>query len=241
MIYISYRGKLGNQMFQYALARILSQKFNQKIDTRPPKFFFIEDEKTKDFKIYQKNILVDDANFLEILELENLNSTNIIISGYFQNKLFISKYCKKILELFNINYENKKGIFLHYRLGDFENYKNRVVAHEYYIYCLDELLKKSNEKVFISTDSLNHEKIKNLQKKYDAEIIVDTPENAIIYGLQFENKILSLGTFSWWIGFLGNQNNVYCPNIKEYAYGTDIFPLERWKTINRKKYLLKKK
>jgi hypothetical protein len=127
-------------MFQYALARILSQKFNQKIDTRPPKFFFIEDEKTKDFKIYQKNILVDDANFLEILELENLNSTNIIISGYFQNKLFISKYCKKILELFNINYENKKGIFLHYRLGDIEKEYNRLVAHEYYIYSLYEIL-----------------------------------------------------------------------------------------------------
>lgn len=237
MIYIAYRGRLGNKIFQYVLARILGDKFNQAVfeslDT-PSLPFIIQNKKNKNS--YKKNILVDDTNFLEILELENLCSTNIVISGYFQNKLFVSKYHKNILKLFDINFENKKGVFLHYRLGDFENYKNRVVAHEYYIYCLDELLKKSNEKVFISTDSLDHEKIKNLQKKYDAEIIVDTPENTMIYGLQFENKILSLGTFSWWIGFLGNQNNVYCPNIKEYGYGTDIFPLERWKSISKKEY-----
>lgn len=241
MIYIAYRGRLGNKLMQYVLARILGEKFDQFVSYSldVPDFPLIKTNIINK-KIYKKTILVDDDNFLEILESQNLNSTNLVLSGYFLNKLFVSKYHKNILKLFNINYENKKGVFLHYRIGDFRKYKNRLVAHEYYIYCLDEILKTSNEKIYMSTDSPDHDLIKNLQKKYEINLIEKSPKNTIIYGSQFENKILSLGTFSWWIGFLSNQNNVYCPNIKEYGYFTDIFPLERWKSVSEKEYLNKK-
>jgi hypothetical protein len=244
MIYITYRGRLGNKMFQYVLARILSEKFNQEIQNDPPDFSFTQ-EKIKNNKVYNKNILVDDNNFLEILELENIDSQNIIISGYFQNALLPLKYHKEILETININYKENKGIFIHYRLGDFITHKNGqlIPIEQYYIYCLDEILKTSKEKVYISTDSPEHNRIVYLQKKYKAKIIdVKKPRDAIIFGCQFKNKILSLGTFSWWIGFLGSQDNILCPNIKDFStYCPDIFPFKGWKVINKKDYYLKKK
>lgn len=242
MIYIGYRGRLGNKIFQYVLARILSEKFNQRINKSldKPEFSFTEKE-IINRKVYEKTILVDDNNFLEILELKNLNSTNLVLNGYFQNISFVSKYREKILEIIDINYQEKQGIFLHYRLGDLiTNRESIIPKEEYYTHCIDKILETSKEKVYISTDSPNHNLIKNLQEKYNATLIKGSPKDTIIYGSQFKNKILSFGTFSWWIGFLGNQNNVYCPNSKEYGYGADIFPLERWKSISKKEYLQKR-
>ena len=238
MIYVSYRGRLGNKLIQYVLARILGEKFDQFVSYSldVPDFPLIKTN-IINRKIYKKTILVDDDNFLEILESQNLNSTNLVVSGYFQNKLFLSKYHKNILKLFDINYENKKGIFLHYRLGDFQKFKIRWVAHEYYIYCLDEILKTSNEKIYVSTDSPDHDLIKNLQKKYEINLIKESPKDTIICGSQFENKILSLGTFSWWIGFLGNQNNIYIPYKKNWK---NFMFVEGWRGIAEKEYLNKK-
>jgi hypothetical protein len=238
MIYVTFRGRLGNQMFQYTLARILGEKFNQRIHTSSPDFPFIEENEIIK-RTYEKNILVDDNNFLQILESKNLDSTNFILSGYFQNRLFPLKYGKKILDCFNIEQRHKEReeIFIHYRLGDFP--EDNIPRPEYYIYCLDEILKTSNQKIYISTDSPQHDRIIDLQKKYEAKIVnFKKPREAIIYGSQFKNKILSFGTFSWWIGFLGNQNNIYCPNPKDHrGDGSDIFPLEGWKSISKKEYL----
>jgi hypothetical protein len=243
MIYLLYRGRLGNSIFQYALARILSEKFNQRVRDDAPSFFPFTKQNIFNEKIYKKNILVDDSNFLEILELKDLDSTNLIVSGYFANKLFLAKYHKKILDLIDIKSQQREGIFLHYRLGDLlREHKYRIVKHEYYIYCLNEILKTSNQKIFISSDSPRHALIRELQEKYNAQIILNNPTDTIIYGSSFQYKILSFGTFSLWVALLGNQDNVYCPNIKDYPnYKTDIFIFENWKTINKEKYLLKKK
>jgi hypothetical protein len=239
MISITYRGRLGNQIFQYILAQILSEEFDQKIITQSPDFSFNKSD-TGSEVIYDETIIVDDKNYREILKLEDIQK-NLHLNGFFQNKSFIKDYQNKIIQYLNIPKETKKGIFIHYRLGDNTARFQRIIDNNYYYYCLDEILKKSNEKIFVSSDSPNSDLIKHLIKKFGAELVNKNPQDTIIYGSQFENKILSSGTFSWWIGFLGNQNNIYCPNIKDYEiWHTDIF-LESWKTINKEKYLLKKK
>jgi len=243
MIYIAYRGRLGNRLIQYCLARILSKKFNEQISHPEIKFF--KPRYITNYKIHKKNILVDDNNFLEILQLENLEPANLVLSGYFQDKLFLSEYRKEILQLIKFTWEEKEGIFIHYRLGDCLTNNNGSIrlipAQEYYMYCLDEILKTSNQQVYISSDSPNHDRVTSLSKKYKANIInFENPIIAMFYGSQFKNKILSLGTFSWWIGFLGNQNNIYYPDGKECGYNRNIFNLEEWKYVKRKKYLLKK-
>jgi hypothetical protein len=240
MISIEYNnGRLGNRILKYALARILSEKFNQKIITNPPYFPFKKSDTGSEI-IYDETIILDDENFLEILNLKNIEK-NLHLKGFFQNKSFILNYKNEIKNILDIPSETKNGIFIHYRLGDNISKPKRVVNNNYYYYCLYEILKKSNEKIFVSTDSPNSTLIKDLIIKCGAELINKRPQNTIIYGSQFENKILSLGTFSWWIGFLGNQNNVYCPNINDYKiWHGDIF-LESWKTINREKYKSNKK
>lgn len=126
------------------------------------------------------------------------------------------------------------GIGLAYRLGDIAREK-WVINHKYYIYCLEKILEKSNKKIFITTDSPEDERIKDLIKNYNAEIITDEANNKILYFCKFKNKILSLGTYSWWIGFLGNQENIFCPFRDDYIHWHgDIFVFENWHTIKNK-------
>ena len=245
MIYIAYRGRLGNRLIQYGLARILSERFNERISHNQPENFIFKPSSIIKYKIHKKNILVDDNNFLEILKLKNLEPVNLVLNGYFQDKAFLSQYRKEILELTNSNDEEKEGIFIHYRLGDYlsneDGCKRLIPAKEYYEHCLDEILKVSNQEVYISSDSPNHDRVISLSKKYNAHIFNSKSAMSVIsYGSQFKNKILSLGTFSWWIGFLGVQNNIYCPDHKECRYGKNIFEVEGWKSVKRQKYVLKK-
>lgn len=240
MIQINYMGRLGNNIFQYCVAKLLSEKFNQKIVTTKPDFPFKNDLDIEP-KYYQKTISVNDDNFLEIFKLKNIEA-NLYINGFFQNKSFVLNYKNQIRQMFDMPTDTIEGIALSYRLGDLLLPPfGRVIKHEYYLYCLDKILNQKQQKLYISTDSLNHNLILDLINRYDAEIITDSPANKIIYLSKCTNKVLSLGTFSWWIGFLGNQNNIYYPNKDEYlSWHGDIFVFDEWNKINKQNYILTK-
>lgn len=104
---------------------------------------------------------------------------------------------------------------------------NRFLNINYYEEALS-----GTKKGFISSDSLNDDLIHTLSSKFFLQKFENSPEETIIYASRFSNKILSLGTFSWWIGFLGNQNSVICPNQSKYPkWHGDIFPILDWRQM----------
>jgi hypothetical protein len=57
-----------------------------------------------------------------------------------------------------------------------------------------------------------------------------SPSEVIDFGKNFNNIILSEGTFSWWIGFLSQAETIFC-NKRDYFWHGDIF-LDRWKKLS---------
>jgi hypothetical protein len=51
----------------------------------------------------------------------------------------------------------------------------------------------------------------------------------LTFGKNFNNLVLSEGTFSWWIGYMSNAENIIC-NKRNYLWHGDIF-LDRWKKL----------
>jgi len=83
---------------------------------------------------------------------------------------------------------------------------------------------------YISSDSINHKFCIHLIKKYNLIPINMNPSQVIDFGKNFNNIVLSEGTFSWWIGFLSQAETIIC-NKRDFFWHGDIF-LDRWKKLS---------
>ena len=120
----------------------------------------------------------------------------------------------KMINIINKNpykerYKNNNDLFLHIRLGDAKEWN---VGIEYYIHCIN-LLKY--DYIYIGSDNLNDDLIKKIKALYTNIILVDkNPIETIQFGSTCKNIILSHGSFSALIGYLGFFSNVYFMNTK---------------------------
>lgn len=186
MIHITYEGRFGNNLFQYCRGLCFCMQSNHGIAN----------------PIHSK--------IIKAVNPKNKDDESISQQGFFQDKETVDLFKSNKGYLFN-SYPDIDGVFIHVRLGDIENlWSCSIKYYEQAIRSID------FTEGYISSDSPNSELILYLVKKYNLKQYNNTEEETIIFGSRFNNKILSLGTFSWWIGFLGNQKNVICPNPLDY-------------------------
>lgn len=228
MVSIIYAGRLGNNYFQYVAAYIFAKKFNLSLITPPIYNVFI-------LPIIQGNIYdnqvidVNDDNYLNLLKSDKIENAHYRFVGFYQIKEFILEYRDEIKAIFDLKYNNvdKNLVFVSYRIGDILNTKN-ILPIEYYIEALNKLNCIGG---FISSDTLNHPNILELSKMYNLELYDNDANNTINFAKNFNNLVLSEGTFSWWIGFLSNAENIIYNERPRFWHG-DIFVLPEWKFLN---------
>jgi hypothetical protein len=210
VVKINYQGRFGNNLFQFAVARVISDNLNLRIENPLQQSILPYDE---------RGIPEDEGD-------------RIVVDGFFQTPAMVGNFQ-------NLNFspvKEKGGTFVHVRLGDLlENHSqsgNRFASADYYRKAL-----QGSSSGYISSDSPDDPIIKELCAEFNLELCQDSPENTIKFGAAFSKKVLSLGTFSWWIGFLGNQKEVICPNPLNFPkWHGNIFPpvcsFLNWKCID---------
>lgn len=231
----NYNSGFGNKLFLNFLSRALSLETDQPLENWLKTKIYAGDPSP------HSGISEDNWGFLWPYIANDESETTIVGLGtncgygdaYHQNSDTINlilKYKKDIIADFG----SRDGVFVHVRLGDLiaHKKKNKFVCHyDYYAKCLSLVGAPGG---YIASDSLDHDIVKILSKKFNLEIYDNTAEETMIFGSRFNNKILSLGTFSWWIGFIGSQNNVIHPDPENYPkWHGDIFSsINNWNKVS---------
>jgi hypothetical protein len=213
-------GRLGNQMFEYAFGRIIAEELGYKLihNLNLLQPFNLPSINGKSFNTTEQYI--DGLNFYSDNLLNeiigNKNDRKITLHGYFQKYCYIKPYKEKIKNWFHLDkedvYFDDTTVGIHLRKGDL-TYCNQWMDMDdsYYLNILE---RENFDKIIITSDTPDYPLIKNIISKYKnvALFNADTLSTLKVFSC-FKNLILSNGTFSWWMAFLGNPKKVYMKNF----------------------------
>jgi len=257
MISVDYGNyhRLGNIMFMRIAAWIFANKHNYFLDVTPTIPFFKNNPNDPDpvntgfgepwcsikiktnsgeKRFNEPTIVVNNGNYLSLLESENIPDARYFFQDYFQYREFIAKYSAQIKSFFELTYTpvDPKEIFVAVRLGDATNSRARL-PRAYYEDAITQLYDKGCYGGYITSESIDHPDIVYLKEKFNLKTYINhTPMEKINFAKNFNNLVLSEGSFSFWMGFLSNAENIYINDRRHlWTWHGDIFVFPEWKRL----------
>lgn len=213
------KGRLCNQVIRNLSLSILAEKYNlyteysnfDNIHNKLGIKLFIGNKK------FNRTNKITNANYMKYFNHNGKIDHNLdLMSDYFQNEDITNILHARLKEHMNNiidknpykeRYKNNNDIFLHIRLTDASRWN---VGIDYYIHCIG-LLDYDN--IYIGSDNFNDDIIKKIKTLYPNVIFFEEdPIKTIQFGSTCKHIILSHGSFSAVIGYLGFFSNVYFLN-----------------------------
>jgi len=225
-----YGGLLGNRLFQFCLAKILSEELGFPLKC-PPIYGFPETYAYQDTPIphgIPTQILTGHKiNFKEICA--NKSPRIITISGYFTRYEYIKKYKDKIKQWLRFDeplepHPNPNDIVFHIRIHPSPTYMYLPPSYYKKVLALTDF-----DQVYICTNEPYHPYIKKFAKynpiirshtslnylmneeKMSYEKIVQLALDDFKFIMSFNKIVTAPSTFSWWAGYLSEAKEIFAP------------------------------
>jgi hypothetical protein len=210
--------RLGNVLLQNAGLSILAKKFNYSASGYN-NFAAIQQLNMKLFSgsIQKLNCaLYQDDRLYDLVTGPDTIDHGIIYKGFFQDIKFLNLYRQDIINLFDIPSPSPNNdLFVQVRLTDAERFNPGI---EYYKTAINQT---RFENAYIASDSIESPIVKELINTYNMNVYDGSDIDTIKFGRQFNNIVISNGTFSWWIAMLSQAQRIFYPKT---AHTTTFHP-----------------
>lgn len=232
-----YNGRLGNQFIRNIAVSLIAEKND--LQVKYASHNIINNLGIPLFcgkNVYNTTRPLTDDNFFNIYNNKNINYNLNPNNNYFQTKeitnliynyLHSDKLKLNIMSKnkFTERYNNNNDVFIHIRLTDAKHFNPGLV---YYINALKNI---NYDNIFVSTDDVNDNIIKELQKIYPSiKLIINNEIETIQFASTCKHIILSHGSFSAIIGYLAFFSTIYYPeyNMSKKLWFGDMFSIPDW-------------
>ena len=241
MTTVAEDGRLGNRIIRNLAVSLLAEKYNLQVNYCDKELISkLGIELYSGNKRYAQTVQLTNNNYFSIFNSENLNY-NLYANDYFQTKeitnflynyLHTDKIMSNIIKTnqFKERYKTNNDLYIHVRLSDATRWNPGIT---YYTNAIKNI---NFDKLYISTDDVNHNIIIKLQELYPSSLLVKANEiTTIQFGSTCKHIILSHGSFSAIIGYLSFFSNIYYPEyeLDKMWYG-DMFSInsDNWKKLS---------
>ena len=208
----------------------------------------------RELEVNSKVSNYDDNDLADLLSKGSKQNEGFVYKGNFQEGWFLKKNEARIRNMFNlptVELRNPNDIIVFVGLGDVAHIAPPFSYYQEAIQTIQNKLtkiSKSNSiqssigKSFIATDSPNHSIVKKLIKKYNFNLVKYDDVETILFARNFNNIILTAGTYNWLAAFLSEAKNIIYPEHAHSWHG-DIYRIYNWTKLEWKskapfKYLI---
>jgi hypothetical protein len=235
MITVHKTGTLGNNMWQYAVARIIAEKNNLKLNCYSIPGFRKTFESV-DGNVYNDNIFEIHGHYFDMDTLRK--KCKIEMYGYVQRYEYIKSYKNKVREWFELDTQSpidvKPDDFVVSIRRGWNGYPTCLCPSKEYF--LNIFNKVKYKRIILCTDSFEDPFFKFLNF-LDVEVIKAQYSPLEQFALiKSANKImLTASTYCWWAAFLSNATEIYYPLIE------NMIPTEtgvNWMVNDENRYII---
>lgn len=185
---------------------------------------------------HPRTLVIRDEDFCNHLDkkldanifVDWLSAQNPVFSLRLYNYFRSSKIMESVrnANIHKVRYSNNNDGFVHVRLDDAAVWNP---GYAYYDAALQRCGVKSG---YISSDSPDHPFVTGLAAKYGLVIVQKDEVETIMLAATCKYLVLSHGTFSWLMGALAFDAQVYIPPKKHATWCGDIFDMPGWEIIS---------
>lgn len=205
---IAYKGRIGNNMFQYAMARLIAAHNGLKLVTpwNDPKFIEATDNPEG------LSITGDLKRVVDTLEnpLREEYCCEVVVDGFFQDARYYNEWREEIRTFWKLptTQKNTEDLVIHLRLTDYYWRPNSCVIHPEWYYSI--IKREKFRKLYIVVEPhVTNKKYLSYFKQYRPVIVSGTPKDDFEFLMSFDRIACSNSTFAWWAAFLGNASKIW--------------------------------
>jgi hypothetical protein len=241
MVEVRYKARLGNNLFQYSLGRIIAEELGFALQADPiPGFPNTAQAVTGAAHEGSEQILsgqrIDLANVLA-----DKSPRRVILDGWFQCHELYRPYRGRIREWLAIDPsvqapDVEPGIVVNVRRTDYIQL-GWALPFSYYEQAIERLLPSSGGSLWIVTDDPADPFFWQF-RRWKPKFFNGNPLEQILFMTRAPRLVMSQSTFSWWPAFLAERQDVACPlpsfgcwAVGSTEYDIDLIDRNRFECI----------